>query len=659
MSPDSQKNNGRPAQAGWRQQIGTLRELRTLSPYLRKYRHRAVAGLVFILLTNAFMLVGPRVLKYAIDGLSTGITSRRLLIAGGLILAVSFIEGTFRYFMRQSMIVMSRLIEYDLRNDYFKHLQRMSRAFFHRISTGDLMARATNDLSAVRTFLGPGLMYSLNTFVVATGAFALMLAIDIKLTLYAMIPMPIMVLTVNRFMTKINETFERIQEQFARITTKAQENLSGIRVIKAYVREQHEIDGFRKLNQSYVKKNLRLIKIESFLWSAMGFLSGLGALVLLWLGGLEVMSGRITRGDFVAFYVYLGMLTWPMIALGWVINLAQQGSASMGRINRILAETPSICDDASTNTSIQSIKGDIEFRNVGVAYAHRPAAVQDEGTGSAPAPPPNEHRNAGRSPHHTTTEADSSPHPKTVMEAERGRGAGPERWALRHINFKVHHGMTVAIVGHVGSGKSTLVNLIPRLLDPTEGTILIDGHEVRTIPLAVLRRHIGFVPQETFLFSESIRENIIFGIEHGDDEEIRQAARLAHVDHDISDFPDGYATLLGERGINLSGGQKQRVAIARALLRAPRILILDDALSSVDTYTEERILHHLRGIIPQGGTSLIISHRVSTVKDADLIVVLQDGRIVEKGNHTTLLQKDGVYADLHRKQQLEEALEAM
>jgi ATP-binding cassette subfamily B protein len=335
----------------------------------------------------------------------------------------------------------------------------------------------------------------------------------------------------------------------------------------------------------------------------MGLLSGIGALVLLWLGGLEVISGRITRGDFVAFYVYLAMMTWPMIALGWVLNLAQQGSASMGRINRILAETPAIADSAVTDAQIDSLSGEIEFRNVGVSYT-------------------------------------------------------PDRWALRHINFRVERGMTVAIVGHVGSGKSTLVNLVPRLLDPTEGAVLIDGCDVRTIPLAVLRRHIGFVPQETFLFSETIRENIAFGIEAADDENIRRAAEQAQIDHDIRDFPDGFGTLLGERGINLSGGQKQRVAIARALVRSPRILILDDALSSVDTYTEERILHHLR-IIMRERTSLIISHRVSTVKEADLIIVLKDGRIVEQGDHDFLLIQDGVYADLYRKQQLEEALEAM
>jgi len=603
MNQAEEKKNGRQGKTGWREQFKTLGELRTLLPYLRKYRRSVYFGIVLILLTNFFMLLAPRVLKYAIDGLSAGITSTRLLLAGGVIIAVSLLEGTCRYFMRQSMIVMSRLIEYDLRNDYLKHLQKMSRAFFHRNSTGDLMARATNDLGAVRTFLGPGLMYSSNTFVTFVGAFALMLTIDVRLTLYAMIPMPIMAVLVNRFMTRINEIFERIQEQFARITTKAQENLSGIRVIKAYVRERNEIEGFGKLNKTYIKENLKLVRIESFLWGAMGFLSGLGALVLLWLGGIKVMNARITHGDFVAFYVYLGMLTWPMIALGWVINLAQQGSASMGRINKILEEKPAIANGADTDTSITNFQGEIEFRNVGVSYT-------------------------------------------------------AERWVLRNINLKIRRGMSVAIVGHIGSGKSTLVNLVPRMLDPTEGQILIDGKDIRKIPVAVLREHIGFVPQETFLFSETIRENISFGVEGASDENIERAAEHAQIDYDIKDFPDKFATLLGERGINLSGGQKQRVAIARALLRAPRILILDDALSSVDTYTEERILHHLRGIMRER-TSLIISHRVSTVKEADLIVVLKDGRIVEQGDHEELLDKDGIYADLYRKQQLEEALEAM
>ncbi|MDZ7292103.1 MAG: ABC transporter ATP-binding protein/permease [candidate division KSB1 bacterium] len=587
--------------------LGEIRELRTLLPYLRKYRKQVGAGVLFIIITNVFSLLGPRVLRYAIDSLAQTITSRRLLYFGGLILLVSLAEGFFRYWMRQTIIVVSRLIEYDLRNDYFRHLQRMSRNFFNRISTGDLMARATNDLSAVRSFLGPGIMYSTNTIVVGTGAFVLMLSMNVKLTLLAMLPLPLMAFTVNRAMDKIHKIYEDIQAQFSKLTTRAQENLSGIRVIKAYQRERYEIDTFRDLNRDYFHKNLRLIKVEGILWSMMGLLSGLGALALLWLGGREVIRGNFTWGEFVAFYAYMSLLIWPMIALGWVINLMQQGTASMGRINRILHEEPDIKDDAHTDFAIQKIRGEIEFQNVGVSYPGRD-------------------------------------------------------WSLRHINLKIPAGSTVAVVGHTGSGKSTLVNLIPRMIEPTEGRILIDGVDLRRIPLQVLRRAIGYVPQETFLFSDTIRENITFGLENGNgattsalDGEMITASTIAQIRKEIEGFSEKFDTMLGERGINLSGGQKQRVAIARAIIRQPRILILDDALSSVDTYTEEEILRGLRDVMRER-TSIIISHRVSTVKDADVIVVLKDGRIAEKGSHELLLQRDGLYAELYRQQQLEEDL---
>jgi len=586
-----------------------IRELRTLLPYLRKYRRQVIAGILFIILTNVFSLLGPRVLRYAIDGLQLDIASQPLLLFGGLILLVSACEGFFRYWMRQKIIVVSRLIEYDLRNDYFRHLQRLSRNFFHRVPTGDLMARATNDLSSVRSFLGPGIMYSTNTFVVGTGAFILMLAMNPKLTLIAMLPLPIMAITVNRAMGKIYKIYEDIQAQFSKVTTRAQENLSGIRVIKAYRREQYEIDTFANLNRDYFHRNLSLAKLESGLWSLMGLLSGAGALALLWFGGREVMAGHFTWGEFVAFFAYMSMLTWPMIALGWVINLLQQGTASMGRINRILHEEPDIKDGAQTDGSIATIRGEIEFQNAGVSYPGRD-------------------------------------------------------WILRHINLKIPRGTTLAIVGHTGSGKSTLVNLIPRLLDSTEGKILIDGIDIKRIPLEVLRREIGYVPQETFLFSDTIRENITFGLENGNglatannmlEAEMLSAATMAQIRKEIEEFSEKFETMLGERGINLSGGQKQRVAIARAIIRQPRILILDDALSSVDTYTEEEILRGLSGVRRER-TSLIISHRVSTVKDADLIVVLKNGQIVEKGPHDLLLQKDGLYAELYRQQLLEEDL---
>jgi ATP-binding cassette subfamily B protein len=590
--------------------LAEIRELRTLLPYLRKYRKQVVAGVIFIIVTNVFSLLGPRVLRYAIDGLELHITSQRLLQFGGLILLVSALEGFFRYWMRQKIIVVSRLIEYDLRNDYFRHLQRMSRNFFHRVSTGDLMARATNDLSSVRSLLGPGIMYSTNTIAVGTGALVIMLLMNVKLTLIAMLPLPIMAITVNRAMGKIHQIYEGIQAQFSKLTTRAQENLSGIRVIKAYQREKYEIDTFANLNKDYFHKNLSLAKLEGVLWSLMGFLSGAGALVLLWLGGREVINGQFTWGEFVAFFAYMSLLTWPMIALGWVINLMQQGTASMGRINRVLEEEPDIKDNEQTDFSITTIGGEIEFQNVGVSYPGRD-------------------------------------------------------WALRHLNLKIPRGATVAIVGHTGSGKSTLINLIPRLIEATEGRVLIDGVDIRRIPLAVLRREIGYVPQETFLFSDTIRENITFGLENGNgatsdtearESEMLSAAEIAQIRKEIEDFPEKFETMLGERGINLSGGQKQRTAIARAIIRQPRILILDDALASVDTHTEDQVLHGLAGVIPQGGTSLIISHRVSTVKDADLIVVLKDGQIAEQGSHDLLLEQDGLYAELYRQQQLEEDL---
>ncbi len=582
---------------------GEWRELKTLLPYLKKYRDRVALGVLFIFLTNVFSLSGPRVLRLAIDSLKENLTAMSLLYFAGFILLVSFGEGFFRFWMRQTIIVVSRLIEYDLRNDFFGHLQRMSRSFYNRNSTGDLMARATNDLNSVRTVLGPGIMYASNTIVLGLGAFIFMLSMNVKMTLIALLILPVMAIVVNRTMGRIHAIYEKIQEQFAKITTRVQENLSGIRVIKSYLREDFEIEQFRHLNRDYMQKSVALGKIEGVLWAGMGFLSGGGALLLLWIGGLEVIHERLSWGEFVAFFAYMTLLTWPMIALGWVINVVQQGTASMGRLNRILETAPDIRDSELTNHAIQKLRGEIEFQNVSFQY----------------------NENA---------------------------------WALRHLHLKIPAGMTLAIVGHTGSGKSTLVNLIPRLYDATEGKILIDGIDVKQIPLQVLRGEIGGVPQETFLFSETIRENILFGVQPGNGESMQSAATIARVHDEIEGFSERYETLLGERGINLSGGQKQRTAIARAVVRQPSILILDDALSSVDTYTEDEILRGLRGVMRER-TSIIISHRVSTVRDADLIIVLKDGGIVEKGTHELLMQKDGYYAELSRMQQWEEDLEAL
>lgn len=577
-------------------------QLYSIIPYLKKYKKSILLGFVFILLTNAIGIFEPYVLKQAIDALQGEITSKRLFLFGLAILGVVIAEGFFLYLTRQTLIVMSRFIEYDLRNDFLQHLQKMSQRFFHKFSTGDLMARATNDLNAVRSLVGPGIMYSSNTIILFIGATTMMLLLSPALTMYALIPFPIMVLVVYKLMGKVHDIFKEAQEQFSKITTHAQENISGIRVVKAYVQEEREKRYFDQLNQGYIEINLRLVKIRGILWASMSFFSGTGVLLILWIGGSKVAAGEITLGVLVAFFALLGRMTWPMIALGWVINLTQQGIASMGRINEIRYAQPDIATAAEADLSITSILGEIEFRNVSFQYQGQPV--------------------------------------------------------LQDINLKIPCGKTLAIVGPVGSGKSTLINLIPRLLDATGGSVLIDGRPIRDIPLDVLRRHIGYTPQETFLFSETIRSNIAFGMDDASANQYEEAAQISQIHDEIAALPQTYETLLGERGINLSGGQKQRIAISRAVIRKPSILLLDDALSSVDTYTEEEILSRLRQLM-KDRTSVIVSHRISTIREADEIIVLHDGKIVERGDHQHLLKIDGIYADLFRKQQLELELETL
>lgn len=586
-----------------------MKPLLRLTPYLARYKKTLFWGLLTVVCSNLFTVAQPQFIGRAIDALKEGLETHQLdggtlLMWALAVVGFSLIAGSFTFLTRQTIIVVSRHTEYDLRNDFLSHIQKLSLSYFQNTPTGDLMAHATNDISAVRNCLGPGIMYPTDTIMTFTMTLGIMLYMDWELTLYAMIPLPLVSYAVYRLGQIVHKKFEERQEQYSKLTTRAQENLSGIRVVKAYVRESHETELFRELSWDYLKKNLVLAKVQSIMWPLMFLLVGFSLVIALYVGGLRVINGMLTIGQLTAFMGYLVMLIWPMIAFGWVINILQQGAASMARLAKILDTEPEIQDGPATDQSITEIRGAIEFRNV--RFTH----------------------------------------------------SGAARESLSGIDLTIPEGTTLAIVGYTGSGKSTIVNLVPRLYDATEGEVLIDGRNVKEIPLRVLRSHIGYVPQETFLFSDSIAENIGYGTDNGTEEHILEAAEISRIAHDVSDFPKGYATMLGERGITLSGGQKQRTGIARAVMRKPRILILDDALSSVDTYTEEEILKRLRSIM-KGRTSIIISHRISTVKDANQIVVLHEGRIVEKGTHAHLVDLGGIYAELHRKQLLEEELDQL
>jgi len=608
-----------------------FKNLRPLRPYLRKYRATYVIGAVCVLFNNGIWILFPLVIRRAIDDLNQGVTRHKLLTYSLLLLAISGIKAIFQFLTRWIMIGVSREIEFDLRNDLFTHLERLSYSFYQRTRTGDIMARATNDLNAVRMLVGPGIMYTANTIVFTAGALVFMLSISPRLTMFAFAPLPVISIVVQYFGRRIHERFERIQAMFSDISARAQENFAGARLIRAYVQEEAEIENFERDNTEYIARSLKLVRLMGMLWPTLETLLGVAIVIVLFVGGREVILHRITVGSFVAFNTYMVQLTWPIIALGWVINLFQRGTASMGRIHNIMSEQPEITDAAvgapplspvvgdrvGPNHVPTEVRGDIEFRNLSFRYGN------------------------------------------TLLAAERGNGrAHGDEEVLRTLSLSVPAGTSVAIVGPTGSGKSTLVSLIPRIYDAAPGTVLIDGRPIREFPLAVLRRNIGFVPQETFLFSDTIRGNIAFGAEDATDEEVRRAAEAANIAAEIEDFPDGYNTLVGERGLTLSGGQKQRTAIARALIRNPRILILDDALASVDTQTEDRILNHLREIM-QGRTTIFISHRVSTVRNADRIAVLHDGEIVELGTHDELIERNGYYTDLYNKQLLEEELETV
>jgi ATP-binding cassette subfamily B multidrug efflux pump len=624
--------------------------LRRLLPYVNRYRRAFVIGLICVISTTAFQLLGPWVLKYAIDDLHQAVTERKLLLYAGLLLGISMVRGLFLFLMRRIIIGASRDIEYDIRNDFFARLEQQPLGYYQERRTGDLMSRATNDLNAVRMMIGPAIMYTANTVLVFIVAILLMVTIDLRLTLVALVPLPFVTIVVRYFGSAIHTRFEAIQAQLSEVSAVVQEALSGVRVVRAYRQEAHESDRFRAANEEYLRRNKILIRLQGTFYPSMTLLLGFGSLLVLWLGSRDVMRGHITLGEFVAFNGYLVLLSWPMIAFGWVTNILQRGLASWGRMLEVIDHVPAISDAAVTaaGTAV-SLDGAIEFRNLTFAY------------------------------------------PKA------------DRPVLIDVSLRIEPGQTVAFVGGTGSGKSTLVSLLPRQHEPPPGRVTIGGVDVREIPLGRLRGAIGFAPQEPFLFSDTIAENVAFGatedtegtrhrrtqtitdrpghrqtqtntdssslesntenpcssvfIRGEFEERIAAAAAVARLDKDVEDFPRGIDTMVGERGITLSGGQKQRTSLARAVMIDPAILILDDSLSAVDTYTEEEILSRLRGVMRQR-TSILVSHRISTVRGADQVFVLHEGRIAERGTHAELVARNGLYAAMYRKQLLEEELQA-
>ena len=583
-----------------------MKELKRLIPYFRPYRWQVFIGLVFVVVSTAITSVIPWLLRQGIDSMGKGVPLREVWLVAGAIVGTSLFAGVMRYQMRSLMNGVSRWIEYDLRNDLFAQIETLDAPYFARTRTGDLMARLTNDLGAVRMAAGPAIMYLVNT--VASGVFALvfMLRIDARLTLLALLPMLVLPVMTVRMGSAIHKRFDAVQEHFSTLTTHAQENLTGARIVRAYRQEAAEIERFGRLNEEYLIRNMSLVRLYGTMHPLFSLLAGLGAAIVIGLGGALVIRGTISVGSFVAFGLYLGLLTWPLIALGWVINLFQRGAASMARLAEILDARSSVVSAAAANVHLAPARAgrSIEFRNVGFHY---PTAD-------------------GREP----------------------------RWILRGISFFVPAGATLGVVGATGSGKSALMDLIPRLYDPQEGQILIDGVPIRDLSLTELRAEIGFVQQESLLFSDTVGANLGYGA--ADQESVAWAARTAQMESTIASFPGGYDTMLGERGINLSGGQKQRASLARALARNPAIVLLDDALSAVDTHTEAEILKQLRTALT-GRTSVIASHRVSSIRHANAIIVLDDGRIVESGRHEELMMAEGRYWSLLRRQQLVESIE--
>lgn len=581
-----------------------MQNLFTLKKYFARYKKKLFWGFIFIVLSNAGAVYIPLITKDAINELSKEVRVDLLIHFAVLILIASLFAGFFRFLIRETIIVVSREIEFDLRQDFWEHIQKLPLRYFQNNSTGNIMAHATNDINSVRTFLGPAVMYSADTFTRLVIVIGIMLSLNLSLTVFALIPLPLLSILVYKVGKMIHEKFTLIQEKFSELTTKAQESYSGIRVVKSYVREENEIKGFKKLSMDFLERNMDMIKIQALLFPLLLLITGLSVIIIIWFGGVKVINNEISLGDIVAFIAFLGMLTWPMIAFGWVINIIQQGEASMKRLNKIFTEPYEITDTDKTDFTIKDMKGEIEFKNVSFRY--------------------NEHL----------------------------------PYIFKNVNLKIPVGSTTAIMGYTGSGKTTFINLIPRLYDITDGEVLIDGVNIKNIPLKVLRTNIGLVQQEAFLFSDTIMNNISYGLREISKDRVETVSTIANFTDDVKGFPKGFETIMGERGITLSGGQKQRASLARSLAIDPKVLILDDSFSAVDTNTEEKILRNLKEFM-KDRTSVIISHRISTVKDADNIIVIADGTIKEQGKHDDLVALGGIYADLHYKQLLEKELDEL